>query len=96
MAKNEDIKMLHCSFCGKAQDQVERMIAGPGVCICNECVELCQTVLDGEAPAHSRRTEPEPTDITILKLNILGLIITDFLTAKYLRQCGLSALASPH
>ena len=40
MAKNDEMKTLRCSFCGKTQDQVSRMIAGPGVCICNECVEL--------------------------------------------------------
>ena len=66
MAKNEDIKMLHCSFCGKAQDQVERMIAGPGVCICNECVELCQTVLDGESPMQAKRAVAETTDIRVV------------------------------
>lgn len=48
MPKND--KMLRCSFCGKYQDEVERMIAGPGVYICNECVELCQSVLDEENP----------------------------------------------
>lgn len=50
MPRNDD-KILRCSFCGKYQDEVERMIAGPGVCICNECIELCQEVLDGENPA---------------------------------------------
>ena len=48
MAKNEEPRELRCSFCGKSQSQVQRMIAGPGVCICNECVELCQSVLDGD------------------------------------------------
>ena len=47
MPRNDD-KMLRCSFCGKYQDEVERMIAGPGVCICNECIELCQEVLNGD------------------------------------------------
>ncbi len=41
-------KMLKCSFCGKTQDEVRRLVAGPGVYICNECVELCQSVLDGD------------------------------------------------
>ncbi len=46
MAKKEDQKGIRCSFCGKTQDQVERIIAGPGVFICNECVELCLDILD--------------------------------------------------
>ena len=37
-----------CSFCGKPQEAVDRLIAGPGVFICNECIELCQTLLDPE------------------------------------------------
>ncbi len=39
-------KALHCSFCGKSQDEVERMIIGPGVNICNECITLCHSLLD--------------------------------------------------
>ncbi len=46
MAKHDDTKAVRCSFCGKTQDQVERIIAGPGVFICNECVELCLDILD--------------------------------------------------
>ena len=56
MAKYDDQQReIRCSFCGKLQNQVQRLIAGPGVCICNECVELCQTVLDDEAPAQHRQ-----------------------------------------
>ncbi|PWM20989.1 MAG: ATP-dependent Clp protease ATP-binding subunit ClpX [Oscillospiraceae bacterium] len=44
----EDNKPLRCSFCGKPQEQVSRMIAGPGVCICNECVDLCVSILEEE------------------------------------------------
>ncbi len=39
---------LKCSFCGKSQDQVKKLIAGPGVYICNECVGLCDEILDEE------------------------------------------------
>ncbi len=39
---------LKCSFCGKSQDQVHKLIAGPGVYVCNECVNLCNEILDGE------------------------------------------------
>ncbi len=47
MSKNED-RQLRCSFCGKAQDQVRRLIAGPNVYICNECIELCQEIIEEE------------------------------------------------
>lgn len=48
MAKFEEKKQLKCSFCGKSQEQVRRLIAGPGVYICDECIELCQEIIDEE------------------------------------------------
>lgn len=47
MPKHDDDK-LKCSFCGKTQDQVKKLIAGPEVYICDECVELCNEILDEE------------------------------------------------
>ena len=44
----ENEKQIKCSFCGKKQNQVQRIIAGPGVYSCNECVDLCQSILDDE------------------------------------------------
>ena len=50
MARNEDsIENARCSFCGKSQSQVKRMVAGPGVYICNECIELCEEIMDVES-----------------------------------------------
>lgn len=46
MAKNDERRSVRCSFCGKHQDQVRRMIAGAGAYICNECVQLCVGILD--------------------------------------------------
>ena len=39
---------LKCSFCGKSQDQVRKLIAGPGVYICDECIDLCNEIIDEE------------------------------------------------
>ncbi len=47
MAKYDE-KQLRCSFCGKPQEQVKRLIAGPNVYICNECIELCQEIIEEE------------------------------------------------
>ena len=46
---DETKKSLRCSFCGKHQDQVRRLIAGPGAYICNECVQLCMSILEDES-----------------------------------------------
>ena len=46
MPKNEDNKTVRCSFCGKSKHEVRRMVAGPGVFICDECVELCLEIVN--------------------------------------------------
>ena len=50
MPKNDDKRSVRGSFCGKHQDQVSRIIAGPGAYICNECVQLCMSILDETGP----------------------------------------------
>lgn len=66
MFKFEEQKGLKCSFCGKYQDQVKRLIAGPGVYICDECVELCSEII-GEELAEEAELEvrdlPKPAEI---------------------------------
>lgn len=66
MAKNDD-KQLRCSFCGKPQDQVKRLIAGPNVFICNECIELCQEIIEEEFVDYLNDFEleevPKPSEI---------------------------------
>jgi len=47
MAKKDD-EMLKCSFCGKGQEEVKKLIAGPTVYICNECIELCNEIIADE------------------------------------------------
>ena len=48
MAKLEDNKTIRCSFCGKTQDDVERIIAGPGVYICDECIKVCTNIIEND------------------------------------------------
>ena len=48
MGKNDTPKNLRCSFCGKTQDNVKKLVAGPGVYICNECVDLCTSIIEAE------------------------------------------------
>ncbi len=46
--KGEGDKLLYCSFCGKSQHEVRKLIAGPSVYICDECVELCNDIIREE------------------------------------------------
>ena len=48
MTDTKEQKKLHCSFCGKNQDEVKKLIAGPSVYICNECVDLCNDIIEEE------------------------------------------------
>lgn len=57
---------LKCSFCGKLQDQVKKLVAGPGVYICDECIELCNEIIEeelGEDIAFDLRDIPKPREI---------------------------------
>lgn len=57
----DDTRKQHCSFCGKSQDEVTRLIAGPGVCICDECVDLCNHIIEDSAgvPARTRKGDAQ-------------------------------------
>jgi ATP-dependent Clp protease ATP-binding subunit ClpX len=60
MPKQSDNR-LKCSFCGKSQDQVKKLIAGPGVYICDECVDLCNEILDEELFEGAPAAQPTET-----------------------------------
>lgn len=59
MTKYDESKQLKCSFCGKPQDQVRRLVAGPGVYICDECIELCQDIISEEFAAADKNKDAE-------------------------------------
>ncbi len=72
MARTDERKSIRCSFCGKTQNQVGRLIAGNGAYICDECIQLCMSIIgeDLEAPMHdndgnriSFETLPKPAEI---------------------------------
>ena len=76
----DDYKSVRCSFCGKHQEQVDRIIAGPGAYICNECIQLCMNILNEdreEQPTSSAADMPDviptPREIrTVLDEYIIG------------------------
>ncbi len=58
-------KVLYCSFCGKSQHEVKKLIAGPSVFICDECVELCNDIIRDEAPADGPAGKTGRSDLPI-------------------------------
>ncbi|QSO53274.1 ATP-dependent protease ATP-binding subunit ClpX [Alicyclobacillus curvatus] len=73
---NEEKGQLKCSFCGKTQEQVRKLVAGPGVYICDECIELCNEIVEeqlGEEEEFDLKEVPKPTEIkTILDQYVIG------------------------
>lgn len=65
--KPEERKQLKCSFCGKTQEQVRKLIAGPNVYICDECIEVCADIIDEEYDVLANRVDsfnvPKPKEI---------------------------------
>ena len=64
--KHDDGKLLYCSFCGKSQHEVRKLIAGPSVFVCDECVELCNDIIREELEEKAERTReklPKPQEI---------------------------------
>jgi ATP-dependent Clp protease ATP-binding subunit ClpX len=74
--KGEDGKLLYCSFCGKSQHEVRKLIAGPSVYVCDECVELCNDIIREEMQEQSqtaRNKLPRPTEIkSVLDQYVIG------------------------
>ena len=66
MSKETSTDKLNCSFCGKVQDEVKKLIAGPSVYICNECVDLCNDIIEEEI----KNDEDSPYDDLLSPLEI--------------------------
>jgi ATP-dependent protease Clp ATPase subunit len=59
MSRTNDAKRLYrCSFCGKAQTEVKTLVAGPGVFICDECVQLCREIIKNEKRLSAKKKAP--------------------------------------
>ncbi|MCL2344791.1 MAG: ATP-dependent Clp protease ATP-binding subunit ClpX [Desulfobulbus sp.] len=77
MSKGSQEKLLYCSFCGKSQHEVKKLIAGPSVFICDECIALCNDIVRDELPeetAQANRSDlPTPREIcAILDQYVIG------------------------
>ncbi len=77
MSKYDEKKQLKCSFCGKTQELVKRLVAGPGVYICDECIELCSEIIEEEFEDSRADAElndvPKPKEIkAVLDQYVIG------------------------
>ncbi len=79
MAKsdNSSTKMLYCSFCGKSQNEVKKLIAGPSVYVCDECVELCNDIIRDET-----KNTPEEAEIHLPKPKEIAKILDEYVIGQ--------------
>ncbi|GEK90925.1 ATP-dependent Clp protease ATP-binding subunit ClpX [Alkalibacterium kapii] len=82
---------ISCSFCGKSQGQVKKIVAGPGVYICNECVDLCQEIMDEE---FSRQTFDD--DMTVPKPFEIREILNEYIIGQESAKRTLSVAVYNH
>ena len=91
MSKYEDKRQLKCSFCGKNQEQVRRLIAGPNVYICDECVELCDEIIQEEIDEVT-----EENDVNLPKPKEMMNILNDYVIGQEKAKKALSVAVYNH
>ncbi len=89
--KHEHQNKIKCSFCGKEQEQVRRIVAGPGVCICDECIELCQEIIEED---FSENVTPEPQEIP--KPKEIKAILDEFVIGQEMAKKSMSVAVYNH
>ena len=76
MAQKKDKDSLFCSFCGKNQKEVKKLIAGPTVFVCDECIELCMDIIKEDSKSNQIKVKintPKPSEIySILNDYVIG------------------------
>ena len=95
MPNNNDVRPLRCSFCGKTEDQVKKLIEGPGVYICNECVDLCFEIFEDEF--YEEAPENEASEMTSLpKPKEIKAFLDDYIIGQEAAKKALSVAIYNH
>lgn len=98
MAKDDDRreKQVLCSFCRKRQEQVDKLIAGQGVYICNECVELCQAIIEEDKPRNRKAVIGENADRKLPKPQDLKAQLDEYVIGQDDAKMALSVAVYNH
>ena len=89
--KDNDNKILYCSFCGKGQNEVQKLIAGPSVYICEECVDLCNNIIDEELGS-----EDSDQSLTLYKPKEIKSMLDDYVIDQDVAKKVLSVAVYNH
>jgi ATP-dependent Clp protease ATP-binding subunit ClpX len=98
MPNNDDTKDrgICCSFCGKPQNEARRLIAGPGVYICDECIELCMSILDDEKNLSSRKASYNESSAELPKPHEIKKMLDDYVIGQENAKVSLSVAVYNH
>lgn len=96
--KDNGNKTVRCSFCNKTQDEVDRIIAGPGVFICDECVELCQSLISAEddEPFQRRKSKAKKEEIVLPKPSEIKKTLDEYVIGQDEAKIALSVAVYNH
>ena len=92
MASRRDDNSLHCSFCGKSQKEVKKLVAGPSVYICEECIGLCNDIIAEEVEAEAE----SPSSPTILRPSEIKAVLDDYVVGQDRAKKTLSVAVHNH
>ncbi|MBR4579533.1 MAG: ATP-dependent Clp protease ATP-binding subunit ClpX [Oscillospiraceae bacterium] len=96
MARSED-KQIRCSFCGRTQDQVERLVAGRGAYICSDCVRLCMNIVEEELPqADTGKEQPLAAMSDIPKPAGIKAVLDEYIIGQENAKIALSVAVYNH
>ncbi|HHW46310.1 MAG TPA: ATP-dependent Clp protease ATP-binding subunit ClpX [Clostridiales bacterium] len=99
MPNNNDGKNIKCSFCGKSQDEVMRLVAGPGVFICDECIDVCFSLLDEDETLTRRRShskKKEKKEFSLPKPQEIKAYLDDYVIGQDDAKIALSVAVYNH
>ncbi len=82
MPKGDKDRTIRCSFCGKPQDEVERIIAGPGVFICDECIKVCTNIIENDLYEDSELTYETDINTDLPKPEEIKKILDDYVIGQ--------------
>ena len=96
MPKGDKDKTIRCSFCGKTQEEVERIIAGPGVYICDECIKVCTNIIDNDLYEDSEITYEKESSTDLPKPEEIKNILDEYVIGQDAAKKTLSVAVYNH
>lgn len=93
---NETKNVPHCGFCGKSEDEVDRLLFGNGSFICDECVYLCYHMLEGDGDEYIEKTRSSKQKLNVLKPEQIKAVLDEYVIGQEEAKKALSVAVYNH